>query len=97
MTSTAFDIALALPRLDRASPINVGQLRLLSVIAHEPDLTRHDLLEREAHDKPTVDKRLMYLVAHKLVRTTVRKHYHDAAGYHATTKDLKLYVNFKKY
>lgn len=75
----ALDLALELPKTLREQPINVGQLRMLAEIAEvSGGLDRHELLERETHDKPTVDARIEYLCSKGLITPKSKRQYHDS-------------------
>jgi len=82
----ALDKALELPTVPREQPINVGQLRMLAEIANAPHgLDRFELLDRETHDKPTVDARIKYLRNKDLITATQKGAYHDSAKFCVTS------------
>ncbi len=52
---------LALPRMSREQPMNIAHLKLLLLIAENPDIKTDSLLEFFPNEKPTLISRINFL------------------------------------
>lgn len=91
----ALCLALELPRTARESPINTGQLYALFMVC-KTGLNRYQVFDNVVHKKPTVDKRLAYLVSKSLVNLESTEKYHDRGTYQSTDLGVALYAQFKQ-
>ncbi|MGJ8530116.1 MAG: winged helix-turn-helix domain-containing protein [Maritalea sp.] len=69
---------------------------MLAELAGAPNgLDRFKLLERETHDKPTVDARISYLCRKSLIEPLAKAHYHTPAKYRVTELGKQVNAGLK--